>query len=69
MTAKLKCPQCHGPSAWDGNPNRPFCSERCKLIDLGSWLKGEHRIPDDSQKLSEEEAALLEKQAKDSTIH
>ncbi len=24
---------------------RPFCSERCKLIDLGKWLGGEHAIP------------------------
>jgi hypothetical protein len=25
---------------------RPFCSERCKLVDLGRWLKGDYRIPD-----------------------
>jgi endogenous inhibitor of DNA gyrase (YacG/DUF329 family) len=24
---------------------RPFCSERCKLVDLGRWLKGDYRIP------------------------
>jgi len=30
------------------NAYRPFCSERCKLIDLGSWAAEEHRIPDDS---------------------
>jgi uncharacterized protein len=28
-----------------GNPFRPFCSERCKLIDLGRWAGGEYRIP------------------------
>jgi endogenous inhibitor of DNA gyrase (YacG/DUF329 family) len=27
------------------NPWRPFCSERCKLIDLGAWFKEEHAIP------------------------
>ncbi|HCO66084.1 DNA gyrase inhibitor YacG, partial [Alloalcanivorax sp.] len=31
------CPQCRKPSRWDDNPWRPFCSERCKLIDLGDW--------------------------------
>jgi len=28
-----------------GNPYRPFCSERCKLIDLGQWATGAYRIP------------------------
>jgi endogenous inhibitor of DNA gyrase (YacG/DUF329 family) len=27
------------------NPYRPFCSERCKLADLGSWLNGDYRLP------------------------
>jgi endogenous inhibitor of DNA gyrase (YacG/DUF329 family) len=31
---------------------RPFCSERCKLIDLGSWFDETNRIPDDSEPLS-----------------
>jgi len=29
------------------SPNRPFCSERCKLIDLGAWAAEEHVIPGD----------------------
>ncbi|MFA5073857.1 MAG: DNA gyrase inhibitor YacG [Nitrospirota bacterium] len=28
-----------------GNPFKPFCSERCRLIDLGSWIQGNYRIP------------------------
>ncbi|WP_423821374.1 DNA gyrase inhibitor YacG [Salinisphaera sp. SPP-AMP-43] len=43
------CPQCGEPS--DMSPNnryRPFCSRRCKLIDLGDWLDESHRIPDPS---------------------
>jgi len=28
---------CGSPAAWDDNPDRPFCSERCRLIDLGAW--------------------------------
>jgi len=32
----------------------PFCSERCKLIDLGAWLDAEYRIPSRPEELSEE---------------
>lgn len=41
---KVKCPTCHTETVWEGNPYRPFCSERCKLIDLGKWAGGEFRI-------------------------
>lgn len=41
------CPQCRKPSRWDDNPWRPFCSERCKLIDLGAWASERHSIPGD----------------------
>lgn len=39
------CPRCGKPSAWTGNPYRPFCRERCKLIDLGAWAAEEYRVP------------------------
>jgi uncharacterized protein len=29
----------------EGNPFRPFCSERCKMIDLDHWLEGRYRVP------------------------
>jgi len=32
---------------WKGNPYRPFCSKRCKLIDLGSWIDERYVIPDE----------------------
>jgi endogenous inhibitor of DNA gyrase (YacG/DUF329 family) len=41
----MKCPRCHKETTLEGNPYRPFCSERCKLIDLGRWAAGEYRIP------------------------
>ena len=45
---KITCPQCGKPGTWDmHNPFRPFCCERCKLIDLGAWAAEEHRIPSD----------------------
>lgn len=45
MKTPLKCPQCHTPVAWQGNPHRPFCSQRCRLIDLGQWVDEGYRIP------------------------
>jgi endogenous inhibitor of DNA gyrase (YacG/DUF329 family) len=44
----IACPTCGAPVQWSAqSPNRPFCSERCKLIDLGAWAAGEHAIPGD----------------------
>lgn len=43
---KVHCPQCNKAIVWSAdNPFRPFCSERCKLIDLGQWATGAYRIP------------------------
>ncbi|MBN9133656.1 MAG: DNA gyrase inhibitor YacG [Nitrosospira multiformis] len=43
----VNCPQCGKSIVWDSsNPFRPFCSERCKLIDLGQWATESYRIPD-----------------------
>ena len=44
-TSAFPCPRCGKPSSWSGNPSRPFCSERCKLIDLGAWAAEEYRVP------------------------
>jgi endogenous inhibitor of DNA gyrase (YacG/DUF329 family) len=35
---KVRCPRCGKEVDWEANPFRPFCSERCKLIDLGRWF-------------------------------
>jgi hypothetical protein len=41
-----RCPTCRRELEWSAaNAFRPFCSERCRLIDLGAWLKEEHAIP------------------------
>ncbi|MDP2278423.1 MAG: DNA gyrase inhibitor YacG, partial [Nitrospirota bacterium] len=42
---KIKCPMCKKTTTWEENPNRPFCSERCKLLDLGKWVFEEYKIP------------------------
>ncbi|NIO39892.1 MAG: DNA gyrase inhibitor YacG [Burkholderiales bacterium] len=45
----VNCPQCGTPLAWDYNSaSRPFCSERCKMIDLGQWASEAYRIPSDT---------------------
>jgi endogenous inhibitor of DNA gyrase (YacG/DUF329 family) len=45
MPLRVKCPTCRKETAWDNNPHRPFCSERCQLIDLGAWTEERYRIP------------------------
>ncbi|WP_421865339.1 DNA gyrase inhibitor YacG [Motiliproteus sp.] len=41
----INCPHCQKPIEWDSNnPHRPFCSERCRLIDLGAWANEEYQI-------------------------
>ena len=42
---RVKCPTCHREIDWSQSPFRPFCSERCRLIDLGAWLTEKHAIP------------------------
>jgi endogenous inhibitor of DNA gyrase (YacG/DUF329 family) len=39
-----RCPRCGKPAPGEGNPWRPFCSERCKQIDLAAWAEGEYAI-------------------------
>jgi len=42
---RVSCPACRKETPWSrDNPWRPFCSERCRLIDLGEWLDEGYRI-------------------------
>ncbi len=45
MPRTFPCPRCGQPSQWENNPFRPFCSERCKMIDLGAWANEEYKLP------------------------
>jgi uncharacterized protein len=40
----ITCPICNNKTTREENPWRPFCSERCKLIDLGKWVTGDYKI-------------------------
>jgi len=52
----VRCPQCGKDALWvPENKWRPFCSERCKQIDLGAWASGSYTIP--GQPTDEETAA------------
>ena len=45
---EIACPTCKKKSTWTTeNAFRPFCSERCKLIDLGEWADEGYRVPGD----------------------
>ncbi len=53
---KLKCPICKKEAAWEGNSFRPFCSERCRLIDLGKWASEEYRIAGEKKETPAEDS-------------
>jgi uncharacterized protein len=57
----IKCPRCGKDTEFSGNPFRPFCSERCKQIDMGHWISGNYTIPEKSKDESEDEAPLSRK--------
>ena len=46
----VSCPNCGKPVPWGPeSPYRPFCSSRCKLIDLGQWATEQYRLPDETR--------------------
>jgi len=45
MPTTVRCPTCRRPVPWEGNPYRPFCSERCRVVDLGAWATERYRMP------------------------
>lgn len=66
MTTTVKCPTCDKPVIWQtSSEHRPFCSERCKLIDLGDWAEENHKISQpvqNAEPISEEMLDALEDQ-------
>lgn len=62
MPRPASCPTCQKKGSWLEGPFAPFCSERCKLIDLGKWLGEEYRIAspltaEDLEELSDTEVS------------
>ena len=56
----VKCPQCGKEVEFAGNEFRPFCSERCKLLDFGAWADEEYGIAAEQSAMSDEELDELE---------
>jgi len=54
VSISVKCPICKRDVQWAESPSRPFCSERCRLIDLGAWVSGDYKVPGEEQPLPEE---------------
>jgi len=59
----MKCPNCGKPTEWQDNPHRPFCSERCKLIDFGRWANEEYRVPAEPATINHEEGGGMQDEA------
>ena len=57
----VKCMTCEKMTEYTGNEFRPFCSERCQLIDFGAWADEEFILPAENSPLSEEDLFELEK--------
>jgi len=61
----VKCPTCGKEVQYEGNEFRPFCSERCKMLDFGAWADEEYNLPVEGQTLTEEDLERIEKALKD----
>ena len=57
-TLQVVCPTCKKKFDYYTSDFRPFCSEKCRLIDLGQWLNESYTVP--VEKLTPEEADTLE---------
>jgi uncharacterized protein len=51
----ILCPICKHKTTWEENPWRPFCSERCKMTDLGKWVLEEYKIEGNEQESNEDQ--------------
>jgi uncharacterized protein len=63
-SVKLRCPICK-KSVKSSDPEFPFCSERCRIVDLGKWSSGAYvvtsPVPDTSEAVEEEQRDESEK--------
>lgn len=63
----MQCPICRKSVTWEANPFRPFCSERCKLLDLDNWLSERYRIsaPEEPRDASDVPRTIVEPSQRD----
>lgn len=58
---KVKCPQCDTVFSYYDSEFRPFCCERCKMVDLGHWFEESYKVTDNEVKITDK--AMNEKSA------
>ncbi|MFO1463542.1 MAG: DNA gyrase inhibitor YacG [bacterium] len=58
MPLRVPCPQCRKLVPYEGNPHRPFCSERCRRIDLGTWASEGYVIPGKGVEVEESNVSM-----------
>jgi endogenous inhibitor of DNA gyrase (YacG/DUF329 family) len=65
---EVPCPTCGSPTLYGpANPWRPFCSERCRRVDLGAWASERFRVP--AANTTDERGAVDEGGGGDDTRH
>jgi len=63
---KVKCPNCGKETEYSKeNEFRPFCSERCKMLDFGAWADEEFALPTQDTALTEEDLEKIERALKE----
>jgi endogenous inhibitor of DNA gyrase (YacG/DUF329 family) len=61
----VKCPTCGAPVEFGNNEYRPFCSERCKLLDFGAWADEKYNLPAESSEMTEQDLDRIETALRD----
>ena len=56
----VKCPTCGEVVKYENNEFRPFCSERCKLLDFGAWADEQYSLPAESSEMTEQDIDQIE---------
>jgi len=65
---QVTCPGCKKKTLYSStNPHRPFCSDRCRLIDLGAWASDSYRVA--ATAVNEDSDLLSEYEADDPELH
>ena len=57
----VKCPNCGKETEYKGNEFRPFCSERCKLLDFGAWADEQYSVAVESTSMTDSDIDQIEK--------
>lgn len=63
MNTRVKCPQCQKEVMWSPDyPYRPFCSQRCKTLDLGAWASEDYKLQAQEEQPAHESPFVISSQ-------